>query len=373
MNKQNAFLTMAAVALCCLITACSGKKDAEEIFNGQKSGVVLVLNKFYYEVQLPTGQKLFFKGVNSDGELEGFTADEREVQRNPAMLNGTGFFISNDGLLVTNRHVAATDIDENQLKQNLQRIIRSAILQYAYVQQQLEVQYEQLEQQRQMLIQYYQMGQNVDAAQVQQIQAEQERVRALYQNVTANARNLRYNTSLNDIHIRVVCAIGISYDGVKVQSPSDFLEKNPCDIIKISADKDADLALLQLKSHQTPENAYVFQFAGDGNKKFFNGNDSETELKIDQQLYMIGYNAGLMLANTQKGISVQMTSGKITQTPDNDRVLYSIPTVQGSSGSPVVDEYGNVVAVNFAKLVGSDNFNFGIPVSRVKEFLKDVK
>ena len=241
------------------------------------------------------------------------------------------------------------------------------------MQQQLEVQYEQLEQQRQMLIQYYQMGQNVDAAQVQQIQAEQERVRALYQNVTANARNLRYNTSLNDIHIRVVCAIGISYDGVKVQSPSDFLEKNPCDIIKISADKDADLALLQLKSHQTPENAYVFQFAGDGNKKFFNGNDSETELKIDQQLYMIGYNAGLMLANTQKGISVQMTSGKITQTPDNDRVLYSIPTVQGSSGSPVVDEYGNVVAVNFAKLAGSDNFNFGIPVSRVKEFLKDVK
>ena len=88
---------------------------------------------------------------------------------------------------------------------------------------------------------------------------------------------------------------------------------------------------------------------------------------------MIGYNAGLVLANTEKGISVQMTSGRITQTPDNDRVLYSIPTVQGSSGSPVVDEYGNVVAVNFAKLAGSDNFNFGIPVSRVREFLKDVK
>ena len=151
------------------------------------------------------------------------------------------------------------------------------------------------------------------------------------------------------------------------------MEKNPCEIVKISADKDADLALLQLKSHKTPDSAYVFQFAGEGNEKFFNGNDDETKLKIDQQLYMIGYNAGLMLANTQKGISVQMTSGKITQTPDSDRVLYSIPTVQGSSGSPVVDEYGYVVAVNFAKLAGSDNFNFGIPVSRVKDFLKDVK
>lgn len=370
---KNVSLLGCMILVAALIAACSGKKDAEEIFNSQKSGVVLVLNKFYYEVEMPSGQKLFFKGINGNGELEGFTADEREVQQNPAMLNGTGFFISDDGLLVTNRHVAATDIDEKQLKQQLQRIIRSAILQYAYAQQQLEVQYDQLEQQRQALIRYYEMGQNVDVAQVRQIQAEQERIKALYQNVTANARNLRYNTNFNDISIHVVCAIGISYDGVKVQSPADFLDKNPCEIIKISADKDADLALLQLKSRKTPENAHIFQFAGEGNKKFFNGKESETELKIDQQLYMIGYNAGLVLANTEKGISVQMTSGRITQTPDNDRVLYSIPTVQGSSGSPVVDEYGNVVAVNFAKLAGSDNFNFGIPVSRVKDFLKDVK
>ena len=94
------------------------------------------------------------------------------------------------------------------------------------------------------------------------------------------------------------------------------------------------------------------------------------DLKMDQQLYMIGYNAGLALANTQKGISVQMTSGRITQTPDGERVTYSIPTVQGSSGSPVVNENGHVVAVNFAKLVGSDNFNFGIPLESIREFLK---
>ena len=85
---------------------------------------------------------------------------------------------------------------------------------------------------------------------------------------------------------------------------------------------------------------------------------------------MIGYNAGLMLANTQKGISVQMTSGRVTQTPDGERLTYSIPTVQGSSGSPVIDENGHVVAVNFAKLVGSDNFNFGIPLDQIRDFLK---
>ena len=112
------------------------------------------------------------------------------------------------------------------------------------------------------------------------------------------------------------------------------------------------------------------EFAGEGNKKYFNGKSTEEKIKIDQQLYMIGYNAGLMLANTEKGISVQMTSGRVTQTPDGERITYSIPTVQGSSGSPVIDDKGNVVAVNFAKLMGSDNFNFGIPLEKIKEFLK---
>ena len=85
---------------------------------------------------------------------------------------------------------------------------------------------------------------------------------------------------------------------------------------------------------------------------------------------MIGYNAGPTLASTKQGIQVQMTTGKVTQLPDGDRVLYSIPTVQGSSGSPVVDSKGRLVAVNFAKLIGSDNFNFGIPMNKVKAFLE---
>lgn len=93
-------------------------------------------------------------------------------------------------------------------------------------------------------------------------------------------------------------------------------------------------------------------------------------LHIDQQLYMIGYNAGPTLATTKQGIQVQMTSGKVTQLPDGDRVLYSIPTMQGSSGSPVIDSKGRLVAVNFAKLRGSDNFNFGIPMNKIAAFLK---
>ena len=94
-------------------------------------------------------------------------------------------------------------------------------------------------------------------------------------------------------------------------------------------------------------------------------------LKIDQQLYMIGYNHGIVLAQTREGIKAQMTEGKMTQLPDGERLLYSIPTMQGSSGSPVIDADGTLRGVNFAKLTLNDDFNFGIPMNLIKNFLKE--
>ena len=52
-------------------------------------------------------------------------------------------------------------------------------------------------------------------------------------------------------------------------------------------------------------------------------------------------------------------------------LLYRIPTVQGSSGSPIIDAYGKFVGVNFAKQNGYDNFNFGIPAKQVVSFYNE--
>ncbi len=366
-DMKNVLLWMLAVTM---LASC-GKKTADELFEEQKSGVVLVLNKFYYQIEMPGGQKLYFTGIDKNGNMQGFTTSEASAMQNAQMLNGTGFFVSDDGQFITNRHVAVTELNSQQLMANLANIVRASLMQCAVVARQIMSKYNMLEAQKSQFMEYDFFGNTIsgDEAQLRQIVAEQQRLKMMYEEVAASARQLQ-GANMSNIHVNAVCHIGISYDGERVSSPADFLEKNPCKILKVSEKENADLALLQLESKKTPKNAYVFKFAGDGNKAYFNRKSSEGKIKIDQQLYMIGYNAGLMLANTEKGISVQMTSGRVTQTPDGERITYSIPTMQGSSGSPVVDVDGNVVAVNFAKMAGSDNFNFGIPLERIREFLK---
>ena len=207
---------------------------------------------------------------------------------------------------------------------------------------------------RKVLLQGYDMFGNIvihNERALEQITAAEKKILEEYNQLSRLVSQLGNSKFQKGMKIRVVKTLGIAYDGDKVRSESDFLMTNPAIVLATSKEEDADLSLIQLKSKQTPVNTHIFTFTDD-------------PLEIDQELYMIGYNAGLILANTQKGISVQMTSGKVTQNPDSSRILYSIPTVQGSSGSPVLNKYGEVVGVNFAKLKASDNFNFAIPQSR---------
>jgi V8-like Glu-specific endopeptidase len=361
------------------LMSCETKKSAEEIFDDSASGVVVVLNEFYYEMKLPNGNKVYFTGIDENGDLEGFTDDVNEAANNPQMLTGTAFFIRKDGTLLTNRHVVNPEIDESLAKAGMQNIIRALSDYMTSYMQQLSDEYDSLEYQKNECSYYDEYGNpQTDYDKLSEIGSQQSELQQKFSEASNTRDGLTSNSDLSDVKISANCQIGIAYNNTFVNSDKDFLVKNPCAVVQVSDKEDVDLALIALKDKETPENAYIFQLAGDKSEESFTDNirkmfsdneEADGKIKIDQQLYMIGYNAGLILANTKQGIKVQMTSGKVTQTPDGQRLLYSIPTMKGSSGSPVINEYGQVVAVNFAKLSGTDNFNFGIPVERVKEFL----
>lgn len=369
-------LTLTLILL--LLAGCHNKKSAEELFNETASGVVVVLNEFYYEIQLPNGESLYFKGLDANGDLTGLTPEAEEAKKNRNIITGTAFFIDKEGTLMTNRHVAQPNIDAVTARRSLIRLIKTLELLYSEKMAELSQQYDLLENQKSLCTYYdYDGFIHTDEARLVEINEQQERLGQQYAALEKSKDGLNANIDPEGIRIRIISELGIAYNNTYITSENDFIVKNPCVVVRTSDKEDIDLALIQLKNKKTPEDSHVFKLKGDnGSGSFIEkvaglfANEEDDKLKIDQQLYMIGYNAGLILANTKQGIKVQMTSGKVTQLPDGQRLLYSIPTLQGSSGSPVIDEYGNLVAVNFAKLGTTDNFNFGIPEERIREFLR---
>ena len=380
-------------SLSMLVVGCkseSTKKTPEQLFDECASGVVLIYCESYHSITLPTGQTMYMTGLEENGDAVNVTTDEELIKRNCNRMFGTGFFIDSKGDIMTNRHVVNVAMDEFEAQEKIVASLRRERQTYIDSMEMARRAYAELEEKKKECYSQDFFG-NVYVSNQELLQ----KINIVMANVEERFNGWRYlcdfisaNANPRAIKVKTYSKLGIAYNNTHVEDFDDFLKGNPCTVRKISRREDADLAIIQLKKKQTPEHAHVFDVSGKVMKEKESKSPSDyinqilfgetpmeetdaDDLKMDQQLYMIGYNHGIAIAQTREGIKAQMTSGKITQLPDGERLLYSIPTMQGSSGSPVIDEYGNLVGVNFAKLSGTDSFNFGIPKNNVEAFLKE--
>ena len=332
MKKLN---ILACIVMASLLVSCKKSMNSQEIYDKTASGVVLILNYFYYSVTLPDDTKIFFTGVDEDGELEGLTYDEDEARKHCSGCTGTGFFISDDGTIMTNRHVAQPEIREQTVKGFLKAYKR--MLKKAYQEKKSEV-----------AEMYYRYEGN-EAAQFK-LAEQYKKIEDVLEHVD--------NMDMNDAEFNTHSKVSVAFNDTHVTRFEDF---KPCSVVSVSEEESVDLATIQLDDiEDMPENTFVFQLR-----------DNDEQLTLDQKLYMIGFNKGFSISKTAQGIRSQCYSGNVTQKDDGEKILYSIPSQPGSSGSPVIDEYGNLVAVHFAGWSGTQGFNYGIPSKRVRQFLLD--
>ena len=322
------------LALITSLVSCKKSMTADEINEKLSSGVILISNYYYYSVTLPDGEELFFSGIE-DGKLVGLTDDESEAAENCNGCSGTGFFVSDDGMIMTNRHVARPDVSEEDVKAFLKDLKRALKARYSNI---MNEAYEK----------YYESEGNPGA---------QQQYADVYNSYKQAHENID-DMDMNEADITTHTDIYVVYNGSHITNKDDLHE---CNTVAISEEESVDLALIQLADEETPEGKYIFHLR-----------ENDDEISMDQKLFMIGYNRGTSISKTSEGdIRPQTYSGNVTQKGDGDKILYSIPSQPGSSGSPVINEYGELVAVHYAGWQGTQGFNYGIPTKKVRQFLKE--
>ena len=332
-----------------VLSSCSKKPEEPQVlYEKYRSSVVLVKNQYYYSVTFDNGMQLFFT-LNAKGAEPEVYETEDEAVEHASTAFGTGFFIDREGRIATNRHVV------NPLNQGRDAAAYIA-RKIAEFKQALGERIGQKQNEQNRLRDYYNANSYaLDENAISDLKQSYASLQAQIREMQALLESIHFNPDNTEIQVHVV-DIGIAYDNTYVTSLADF---RSCVVVKQSSDDAVDLAVIQLKDKRTPEHITEFiRMKGEDGKP-------ETPPAINDDVYMIGYNYGLDLAITKEGIKSQFTVGKITQEPDDNRMLYSIPTLPGSSGSPIIDKWGNLVAVNFAKISDTQSFSFGIPKERL--------
>lgn len=343
------------------IFASCGNKSDSEIENEDASGVVLVQNQSYYEVVLSNGESLFFSNFDGEKGITGLAFDEDSVE--VVTTYGTGFFVSEDGKIATNAHVVSNMVADKDVNKSVSEVIgamkklvallyneyndkyNDAQRAYVYAKYSPEVSYGT----------FYQIRDYRDA--LKNDMDECESYYSALDDIKPSESEIKYHNS-----------VSIAYNDTYVTNTTDFVS---CVVTK--TDSEHDLALIQLKDKKTPEGKHVFEIPAQDPLDTYSFMDkviSKVSDDKNDKLYMTSFNLGPTLALTKEGIKSQFNNGTISQRT-SDRIMYSIPTLPGSSGSPVVNQQGELVAVNFAGLNGTQNFNYGIRVRYLRDLINE--
>lgn len=348
------------IALIAILVSCGNKSD-EQLESEIASGVVLVQNQSYYEVVLSNGESIYFSSYDEKDGIKGFSTDKDSVE--VLTSYGTGFFISDRGEIVSNAHVVSNMVSDKDVNKSVSSLILSLKRIFAAL-------YNETEETYNKAVAYYNYANVSDDVSYEEFYKIRDYRDAIKQKLDEYAEyyNGLDEINANDSEIKYHNDVSIAYNDTYISNEKDFIS---CVVVK--TDTEHDLAIIQLKDKKTPVDKFIFAVDLEDPLEHYTWQENITK-KIGEdknsKLFMTSFNLGPKLAITKEGIKSQFNSGNISQ-KTNERLMYSVPALPGSSGSPVVNRQGQLVAVNFAGLNGTQSFNYGIRVKYVKQLMDE--
>lgn len=257
----------------------------------------------------------WYVGMDGKGELQ-VHLNTKDI--NPIAYTGTAFFISKDGEMGTNRHIAVPWMYRTpKVEENIRQ---------------------QMEKSRQATggILYNLLSSAVNNSTLSVDDA--------------NAWLKRYQNS--DFEIGGTHAfLGVGLNGTKVNNLNDLQQ---CQLIAESGDEKKDVALIRLNSRKTPD--YIVQMGAiyDIEKS----REDEQSLKPqDENFTIIGYPLGERISNESfdgKELRPTIHKATLSKTPDDNQFQIQAVGIGGQSGSPVIDSKHRLIGVLCSGFSGSE-------------------
>lgn len=304
--------------------------DSSEIYQKYDNSVGLILQGFYYKlVDTNNDVPIAFIGLNrkklQEGKIEWDAAAPSDKSKlHPVLFRGTGFFVSDgengNGSIITNKHVAypasvwgnkamAGSLDPylEKMKKDIESIVKTSKL----------------------------MDGDLSSLSPDALKWGEQ---SDFIGIAPNS---------NFIHLES----GLSYEEMYNKYKQQTVQ---CSRISRSIDKDVDLALIRTTSRELPKDCDYIDLSEDLE-------DDKQNLNPGSSATMIGFPA------TSSGVFVELDDlnqlkamvmdGKITRAPTKYEVQYDILSRQGASGSPVFNQEGKLIAINYK---GDTQLNYGI-------------
>ena len=260
------------------------------------------------------------------------------IEITPISYSGTAFFISEDGELGTNRHIACPwaeldNDDKDAIRQTMEKFLvgRQEFLIKNYLLPSIKAGV---------------LSQNDALAWLSRVQKSE----------------IEFSGSFE--------YLGIALTGTNVTSIADL---HACQVIAESGDKEKDAALLRLNSKKTPEEIVKGGFFDIEGARV----DETSLIPQEDELTTIGYPAqyGISLVDKiGKGVELSPTVHRtyISKTPNENQFQIQSNVVGGQSGSPIIDKNHNLVGIVCASHRGTE-VAFGCNIKFLKEMYDKYK
>lgn len=257
----------------------------------------------------------WYVGMDGKGELQ-VHLNTKDI--NPIGYTGTAFFISKDGEMGTNRHIAVPWMYRTpKVEENIRQ---------------------QMEKSRQatggLLYNLLSSAVNNGTLSVDD----------------ANAWLKRYQNSGFEIG-GTHAFLGVGLNGTKVNNLNDLQQ---CQVIAESGDEKKDVALIRLNSRKTPD--YIVQMGAiyDIEKSRI---DERSLKPQDENFTIIGYPLGERISNESfdgKELRPTIHKATLSKTPDDNQIQIQAVGIGGQSGSPVIDSKHRLIGVLCSGFSGTE-------------------